>query len=80
MNKFLFKSTNADFQKLFQLLESKLDILQKNVLYCTHMDDKILKLLNSMIVDDNAQKQVDDFYQTSPQTDPGEQNGPRSSN
>ncbi len=65
MNKFLFKSTDADFKKMFSIIET----LQKNVLYITYRLDKCLSLLESLKVDSGAQKQVDDFYETSPQTD-----------
>ncbi len=66
MNKFLFKSTNADFQKFNQLLET----IQKNILYTTYQTDKILKLLKLTQVDKNLQNQVDEYFEeTSPQTD-----------
>ncbi len=51
---------------------SKLDILNKNLLYVTHMQDKILKLLKTITVDKNLQNTVDEFFEedeTSPQTD-----------
>ncbi len=78
-------SPNADFYSKLDLLFTRLDVLNKNVLYVTHMNDKILKLLKTITVDDNMQKQVDDFYddkqdeyepgmkKTSPQTDTDEQ-------
>ena len=69
MKNFIFKSTETDLQKMFSIL----DTIQKNVLYLTHQTDKCLKIIRSMEIDDNAQKQVDDFYQTSPQTDTDEQ-------
>ena len=49
--------------------------MNKNLLYITHKVDKCLDLLKKMQIDDNAQKQVDDFYdhETSPQTDTDEQ-------
>ncbi len=56
---------------------SKLTILNKNVLYVTHQTDKILKILNKMIIDDNLQNTVDKYFErdeTSPQTDTREQN------
>ncbi len=52
-------SPNADFY-------SKLDILNKNILYITHMEDKILKILKTMVIDKDLQKQVDDFIPVSP--------------
>ncbi len=69
MNKFLFKSTDADFKKMFSIIET----LQKNVLYITYRLDKCLSLLDSLKTDSGTQKQVDDFYETSPQTDSDEQ-------
>ncbi len=67
-------SPSADFYSKLDLLERKLDILNKNVLYITHMQDKILKLLKSFIADDHTQKQVDDYFdETSHQTEIGEQ-------
>ncbi len=57
-------SPNADFY-------SKLDILNKNLLYTTHMCDKILKILKKLEVDKGLQSQVDEYFEdeTSPQTD-----------
>ncbi len=68
MNKFLFKSTDADFQKLFQLLET----IQKNGLYCTYRIDSLLKNFDKLLTDKGLQKQVDEYFEddeTSPQTD-----------
>ncbi len=70
MNKFLFKSTDADFQKLFQLLVT----IQKNVLYTTHRVDLIIRELNKLNVDKGLQSQVDQYFEeTSPQTESDEQ-------
>ncbi len=69
MKNFIFKSTDADLQKMFQYLE----IQQKNILYLTHQVDFIRQLLVAQQNDKGLQKQVDDFYQTSPQTDQDEQ-------
>ncbi len=58
-------SPNADFY-------SKLDILNKNLLYTTHMCDKILKICKSLENTAGLQKQVDEYFEedeTSPQTD-----------
>ncbi len=66
MNKFLFKSTDADFKKMFSIIET----LQKNVLYITYHLDKCLVILRKQETDAGTQKQVDDFYdETSHQTD-----------
>ncbi len=58
MNKFLFKSADADFQKLFQLSLT----IQKNVLYMTHRVDLIIRELHELKTDKGLQKQVDEFY------------------
>ncbi len=58
MNKFLFKSTEADFQKLYQSLE----IIQKNVLYLTYRMDSVLKKVTALGVDTGLQKQVDEYF------------------
>ncbi len=69
-------SPSADFYSKLAILERKLDIISKNVLYITHMQDKIMKLVNKMLVDKNLQNTVDEFFErdeTSPQTDTDEQ-------
>ncbi len=58
MNKFLFKSADADFQKLFQLQLT----IQKNVLYITHRVDLIVRELNEIKTDKGLQKQVDEYF------------------
>ncbi len=72
MNKFLFKSSDADFQKLFQ----SLDTLQKNILYITYRTDSVAKKLDELLHNMKLQKTVDDYFddkETSPQTDSDEQ-------
>ncbi len=62
-------SPNADFY-------SKLDILNKNLLYCTHMEDKIYKILKKLSHDEDLQSTVDKYFErdeTSPQTEQDEQ-------
>ncbi len=59
MNKFLFKSADADLQKLFQLTV----IIQKNVLYITHRIDLIIRELNEIKTDKGLQKQVDQYFE-----------------
>ncbi len=61
MNKFLFKSTAADLQKLTQSVET----IQKNILYLTYQSDRSLKLLTELTTDNdlNLQKQVDTFFE-----------------
>jgi len=48
-------SPNADFY-------SKLDILNKNILYITHMQDKILKMVNKLVIDKDLQSTVDKYF------------------
>ncbi len=63
MLKFNRISPIADFCSKLDLLESKLDILNKNVLYMTHMEDKILKILNQKDTDKGLQRQVDEYFE-----------------
>jgi len=73
MKNFIFKSTDADLQKMFQSIET----IQKNVLYVTYRIDMLIKRLDKMTVDAGVQKQVDEYFEekqeTSPQTDSEEQ-------
>ncbi len=55
MNKFLFKSTDADLQKLLQLNN-------KNILYISHQVDKILKILREEDHDKDLQDTVDKYF------------------
>ncbi len=74
MKNFIFKSTDADLQKMFQLLET----IQKNGLYCTYRIDSILKNFEKLLTDQKLQHQVDEYFEgieTSPQTDSEEQDG-----
>ncbi len=48
-------SPNADFY-------SKLDLINKNILYVTHMEDKILKLLKTLTIDNDLQLTVDKYF------------------
>ncbi len=74
MKNFIFKSTGADLQKMFSILEN----LQKNIVYTTYKMDAILKIVKKLETDNGLQKQVDEyfskdeiegFHETSPQTD-----------
>ncbi len=58
MKNFIFKSTDADLQKMFQYLET----IQKNVLYLTYRTDMIIKTLNKAVLDKGLQKQVDEYF------------------
>ncbi len=71
MKNFIFKSTDADFKKMFQIIET----IQKNVLYLTYRIDTLLKEVKALTVDKGLQKQVDAYFEedeTSPQTDTDE--------
>ncbi len=77
MNKFLFKSTSADLSKMLSIIDSKLDVLQKNVLYSTHQLDFVRQQIVKLVADKSLQKQVDEYFdETSHQTDPAEQADP----
>ncbi len=73
MKNFIFKSTDADLQKMFTIL----DTIQKNSLYCTYRIDSLLKNFDKILVDKGLQKQVDEYFEgseeTSPQTESDEQ-------
>ncbi len=61
-------SPKTDFSS--KLTISKLEILNKNVLYVTHQTDKILKILNRLVIDKDLQNTVDEYFEeTSHQTD-----------
>ncbi len=67
MKNFIFKSTAADLQKMFSILEN----LQRNMVYATYKLDNILKIVKSLGIDTRIQNQVDEYFEeTSPQTDP----------
>ncbi len=58
MKNFIFKSTAADLQKMFQSIET----IQKNVLYVTYRIDMLIKRYDKLEIDKGLQKQVEDFY------------------
>ncbi len=64
MKNFIFKSTNADLQKMFQSIET----IQKNVLYVTYRIDMLIKRLDKVQLDRNLQKQVDEYFDEDNQT------------
>ncbi len=69
MKNFIFKSTAADLQKMFQLIET----IQKNVLYITYRVDMLIKRYDKLEIDKGLQTQVDEYFEeTSPQTDTDE--------
>ncbi len=70
MKNFIFKSTAADLQKMFQLIET----IQKNVLYITYRVDMLIKRYDKLEIDKGLQHQVDQYFEeTSPQTDSDKQ-------
>ncbi len=58
MKNFIFKSTDADFKKMFSIIET----IQKNVLYLTYRLDTLLKEVKSLTVDKGLQSQVDEYF------------------
>ncbi len=58
MKNFIFKSTDADLQKMFQSIET----IQKNVLYLTYRTDALLKIVKKIAIDKDLQKQVDEYF------------------
>ncbi len=58
MKNFIFKSTDADFKKMFQLIET----IQSNVLYCTHRLDFLLKEMKKLGINNDLQTQVDNYF------------------
>ncbi len=58
MKNFIFKSTDADLQKMFSILEN----LQRNLVYVTYKCDAILKIAKAETTDKALQSQVDEFF------------------
>ncbi len=79
MKNFIFKSVDTDLQKIVPILVTKLELLNKNILYVTYQVDKILKIEQGNMADKGLQKQVDEYFdsdeedETPPQTDSDEQ-------
>ncbi len=59
MKNFIFKSTDADFKKMFSIIET----IQKNVLYMTFSLDRLHKEINCLVVDKDLQKQANAYFQ-----------------
>ncbi len=59
MKNFIFKSSDADLQKMFSILEN----LQKNMVYGTYRLDAILKIVKSLETDKGLQRQVDAYFE-----------------
>ncbi len=70
MKNFIFKSTDADFKKMFSIIET----IQSNLLYTTHRIDFLAKEISKLVHDKDLQNTVDKFFdETSHQTDSEEQ-------
>ncbi len=66
MKNFIFKSTDADFKKMFSIIET----IQSNVLYLTYRIDSLSKEMKRLTVNKGIQQQVDEYFdETSHQTD-----------
>ncbi len=74
MKNFIFKSTDADLQKMFQSIET----IQKNVLYLTYRTDMIIKTLNKIDLDKGLQRQVDEYFEEKEEVDDSSQDSNRS--
>ncbi len=61
MKNFIFKSTEADLQKMFQSVET----IQKNVLYLTFQVDFIRKTVVETKHDKDLQTTVDKYFEDS---------------
>ncbi len=72
MKNFIFKSTDADLQKMFQYLET----LRNNVLYITHRVDSIYKEVKALNNDEHLQKQVDQYFEDDSNNIPEEDKEP----
>ncbi len=59
MKNFIFKSTDADFKKMFSIIET----IQKNVLYLTYRIDMLVKEMKSLTTDKGLQQQVDAYFE-----------------
>ncbi len=66
MKNFIFKSTDADLQKVITIISSELNLLQKNILYITYRIDSVLKIVKEQQTDKGLQKQVDEYFQEAP--------------
>ncbi len=62
MKNFIFKSTDADFKKMFSIIET----IQKNVLYMTYHLDSMSKEIKRLVTDKDLVKQTMDFYDEKP--------------
>ncbi len=61
MKNFIFKSSGADLQKIFQYLDTE----SKNILYLTYQLDKVLKIVRDLENMGKMQKKIEEFYDKS---------------
>ncbi len=64
MKNFIFKSTDADFKKMFSIIET----IQKNVLYSTHQIDFLRKEIMKLVHDKDLQSTVDKYFDETSQS------------
>ncbi len=60
MKNFIFKSTAADLQKMFQSIET----IQKNVLYLTYRIDMLIKRYDKVELDRTLDESVEKYYES----------------
>ncbi len=63
---------------MFQYIETKLDIINQNVLYTTHRMDAIQTHINRFMTNQNLQKQVDEYFDEDTEDIPEEKHGDNS--
>ncbi len=78
MKNFIFKSTDADLQKIITIIGSQLNLLEKNILYITYRVDKILKIVREAETDKGLQTQVDEYFGSSSNLEDGAKDLPDS--
>ncbi len=61
MTNFIFKSPRR-LIKNESIQLGKLEVLNQNVLYCTHSLDKLHEKLDRLLVDKHLQMQVDEYF------------------
>ncbi len=77
MKNFIFKSNDtSDLQKMFQSFETKLDIINQNILYITHRIDTVNTIVHELITDKSLQKQVDEYFEEDTEHIPEEDKEP----
>ncbi len=80
MKNFIFKSTDADLQKIITIIASELNLLQKNILYITYRTDSILKIVKDTATDKGLQKQVDQYFEDGDESQGGDLEDTREDN